>query len=71
MKSESIEVIKGIKNLETIKIKRKPTKKKIIEFHIMGFQDNPFIQVFINEKFYETLFIKDGNWVEERKDFEN
>jgi hypothetical protein len=68
VKEKSFDIIEDIDGI--VKIKKKPTKKKIMEFHIIRFKGKPFIQIYVNDKFYETTYMLDDKWIEETKDFE-
>jgi hypothetical protein len=67
IKKNSFSLIAGIDNFKSVKISKKPTKKKIFDFIIMKVNNNPFIEVYVNKRFFETLYISKGKWVEERK----
>jgi len=67
IKKNSFSLIAGLDNFKSVKIRKKPTKKKVFDFIIMKVNEHPFIEVYVNEKFYETLSISKGKWVEEKK----
>jgi len=65
VKKESIGLLSNSKDTGIIKIKKKPTKNKIFEFHLINL-GKPVIKLFINNKFYATYFYNRGKWTEER-----
>ena len=65
MLGESKKEVVLMKEFEVRKIKRKPTKKKVFVFKITKIKGDPFIEFFINNRFYTVLFREDGKWKEE------
>lgn len=70
VKKNSFSLIVGIDNFKSIKVRKKPTKRKVLDFNIMKINEKPFIEVYVNERFYETLSVSNGKWVEEKKGFD-
>ena len=64
VKKEAVELLLNSKDIGLIKIKKKPTKNKIFEFHLINI-GKPIIRLFINGRFYATYFYNNGKWKEE------
>ena len=65
MLGESKKEVVLMKEFEVRKIKRKLTKKKVFVFKITKIKGDPFIEFFINNRFYTVFFREDGEWKEE------
>lgn len=66
MKAEALEIFKNIPPSEVLKIKRKLTKNKTFEFHVVNL-GSPVLRIFINGKFYNNLIHDGTKWIEEEK----
>lgn len=63
MQEHAGKVYKDLHNSKVLKIKRKPTKKKIFEFHITNV-GKPMIKVIVNRKLYKNFIKLEKSWKE-------
>jgi len=68
VQKQSLKISEPLYNFEAVEIRKKITKKKVFLFRIIKMMDKPFIQLYINERFYTSYLLNKGKWVEE-KDF--
>ncbi len=62
---EALSLLQHHPDPDIIKIKKKPTKKKELEFHILQI-GKPIIRLFVNGRFYATYLYNGKKWNEER-----
>ena len=56
-------VYKDLKHSEVLKVIKKPTQKKVFEFHIINI-GKPVLRIIVNKKFYKEFMKFGKSWKE-------